>query len=102
MKNLKSVFAALVLASVSFAGIMASANSGHVTAPNFVNELPEMTIVGTVPSNVIELAPMVITGSIAKPAHKIGTAHSARIAQIRVTDLEQGGAPNATSVIRFN
>ena len=102
MKNLKAVFAALVLASVSFAGIMASANSGHIARPNFVNELPEQTIVGTVPSTVIELAPVVIVGSVSKPAHKIGTAHSVKIAQIRVTDLEQGGAPGALTVTRFN
>ena len=102
MKNLKAVFAALVLASITFAGTMIAANGGHVAKPNFVNTLDEQTIVGTVPSTVIELAPIVITGSVSKPAHKIGTAHSVKIAQIRVTNLELGGRPGALTVTRFN
>jgi hypothetical protein len=102
MKNLKAAFIGLVLGCVSFADCIAAANSGHIARPAFVNELPEMTIVGTVPSNVIELAPITIVGTLAKPAHKIGTAHSVRVAQIRVTDLEQGGAPGAESVTRIN
>lgn len=103
MKNLKACFIGLVLASLGFSAVMASANSGHVAKPNFINVLPEITIVGTVPSNVIELAPITIMGSL-KATHHVNAAksHTVNVPAVSVTDLEQGGAPGSESVIRFN
>lgn len=101
MKNLKAAFIGLVLASLGFASVMASANSGLVAKPEFVTALPEMTIVGTVPSIVRTIPEIMIMGSL-KPAKRVSKAHTVRLARVRVTDLAQGGAPGSESVTRIN
>jgi hypothetical protein len=101
MKNPKVAFFALVVASLGFAASMAAANGGHVQAPSYVNVLPEQTIVGELPARTIELAPITIVGSIGRAKHATAP-RAARVAQIRVTDLEQGGAPGAEAVTRIN
>lgn len=102
MKNLKIAFLGLVLGCVSFAGAMAAVNGGHVARPDYVVTIPEITIVGDLP--VTETIPVTITaGAPGKiETRKVAARSTVSRVQVRVTDLEQGGAPGAESVTRFN